>query len=252
MSPLSLRLTPHGRLIAEAAENTPQIDDTAAARLGHAFAQGSGAGLLWLGAGEVGQALPPVFVWWRAFAARYVAALCLHAPTEADGESRSRLVPDVPVPGEGDLAALVLTAPMMAGAEYLTAEVLRRLWGEIAQAASASFAAAKTDLQSFLKGLNPAWNLVGRVYFNLAENRGDPNAPFAFMATYTTHLSAQAKAQHLPLGQALREYAGAANRSKLLSLLMPVMSGERRNWRATPDDDGHCVWSMALRNSVWS
>jgi superfamily II DNA or RNA helicase len=222
MSRLSLRLTPHGRLIAEAAENTPEIDDTAAARLGSAFAQGSGAGLLWLGAGEVGQALPPVFVWWRAFAARYVAALCLHAPTEAGGESRSRLVPDVPMPGEGEFATLVLTAPMMAGAEYLTAEVLRRLWDEIAQAASTSFAAAKTDLQSFLKRLNPAWNLVGRVYFNLAENRGDPNAPFAFMATYTTHLSAQAKAQHLPLGQALREYAGAANRSKLLSLLMPV------------------------------
>ncbi len=222
MSRLSLRLTPHGRLIAEAAENTPEIDDSAAARLESAFAQGSGPGLLRLGAGEVGQALPPAFVWWRAFAARYVAALCLHAPTEAGGESRSRLVPDVPAPGEGDFATLVLTAPMMAGAEYLTAEVLRRLWDEIAQAASASFAAARTDLQSFLKGLNPAWNLVGRVYFNLAENRGDPGAPFAFMATYTTHLSAQAKAQHLPLGQALREHAGAANRSKLLSLLMPV------------------------------
>lgn len=85
MSRLSLRLTPHGRLIAEAAENTPEIDDSAAARLEFAFAQGSGPGLLRLGAGEVGQALPPAFVWWRAFAARYVAALCLHAPTEAGG-----------------------------------------------------------------------------------------------------------------------------------------------------------------------
>lgn len=162
MSRLSLRLTPHGRLIAEAAENTPEIDDAVAARLGSAFAQGSGAGLLWLGAGEVGQALPPVFVWWRAFAARYVAALCLHAPAEARGEKRSGLISDVPVPGDGDFATLVLTAPMMSGAEYLTAEVLRRLWDEIAQAASASFATARTDLQSFLKGLNPAWNLVGR------------------------------------------------------------------------------------------
>src|SRR5215204_5264037 len=138
MSRLSLRLTPHGRLIAEAAEDAPAIDDSAVARLESAFAQGSGAGLLWLGAGEVGQALPSVFVWWRAFAARYVAVLCLHAPTEAGEQSRSRLLPDIPPPGEGDLAMLVLTAPMMAGAEYLTAEVLRRLWGEIAQAASAS------------------------------------------------------------------------------------------------------------------
>jgi superfamily II DNA or RNA helicase len=239
MSRLSLRLTPHGRLIAEAAEDAPEIDDTAAARLGPAFAQGSGPGLLWLGAGEVGQALPPVFVWWRAFAARYVAALCLHVTTEAGERSRSGLVPDVPVPGEGDFATLALTAPMMAGAEYLTAEVLRRLWDEIAQAASASFAAAKTDLQSFLKGLNPAWNLVGRVYFNLAENRGDPATPFAFMATYTTHLSAQAKAQHLPLAQALREYVGAANRSKLLSLLMPVQrAAETCAWLRSMVDSG--------------
>jgi superfamily II DNA or RNA helicase len=42
------------------------------------------------------------------------------------------------------------------------------------------------------------------------------------MATYTTRLSAQAKAQHMPLGQALRDYAGSANRDKLLSLLLPV------------------------------
>jgi hypothetical protein len=35
--------------------------------------------------------------------------------------------------------------------------------------------------------------------FNVAENRKDQEAPFAFLATYTTRLSAHAKAQHLPL-----------------------------------------------------
>src|SRR4029434_5180834 len=58
--------------------------------------------------------------------------------------------------------------------------------------------------------------------FNVAENRKDAEAPFAFLATYTTRLSTQAKAQHLPLGQALREYAGSANKDRLLSLLLPV------------------------------
>ena len=81
---------------------------------------------------------------------------------------------------------------------------------------------SKWGVQEFLKRRNPAWNLVGRVHFNLAENRKDENAPFAFLATYTTRLSAHAKAQHLPLGQALREYAGAANKDSLLSLLLPV------------------------------
>ncbi len=101
---------------------------------------------------------------------------------------------------------------------------MRRLWRH-------HLVPAKTDLQSFLKGLNPAWNLVGRVHFNLAENRRDDDAPFAFLATYTTQLSAQARAQHVPLGQALREYAGAANRDKMLALLLPVQrAAETCEW----------------------
>ncbi|MBI4538734.1 MAG: SNF2 helicase-associated domain-containing protein, partial [Gemmatimonadetes bacterium] len=50
----------------------------------------------------------------------------------------------------------------------------------------------------------------------------DESARFAFLATYTSRLSVHGKAQHLPLGEALREYAGAGNRERLLSLLLPV------------------------------
>jgi len=237
MPRLGLRLTPHGHLLAEDQDDAPDIDPKAATRLTEAFARGAGHGLVRLGAGEVGQALPPVFVWWRQFAARYVASLCLHA-TGTDADSPSPL-PNVPAPTPAELASLVLTAPMMAGAEYLTPDVLLALWGETAQAFAASLAAAKTNLQSFLTALNPAWNLVGRVHFNLAENRRDAEQPFAFMATYTTRLSAQAKAQHVPLGQALREYAGAANRDKLLSLLLPVQrAAEHCDWLRPMIDAG--------------
>jgi non-specific serine/threonine protein kinase len=110
----------------------------------------------------------------------------------------------------------------MIGAEYITPEVLSALWQELGVSFAEEMSAARIPLQPFLKSLNPAWNLVGRVHFNLAENRRDEAAPFAFLATYTTRLSAQAKAQHLPLGQALKEYAGASNKEKLLSLLLPV------------------------------
>jgi hypothetical protein len=122
----------------------------------------------------------------------------------------------------------------MKGAEYLTDAVLRTLWDEMAVAFAQAFARSGTGLQSFLNTLNPAWNLVGRVHFNLAENRRDAAQPFAFMATYTTRLSAQARAQHVPLGQALREYAGA-NRDKLLSLLLPVQRAAE-----------HCGWLRAM------
>ena len=52
-------------------------------------------------------------------------------------------------------------------------------------------------------------------------------------------LSAQAKAQHLPLGQALREYAGAANKDRLLSLLLPVQrASETCPWLKAMVDAG--------------
>ena len=232
---LSLRLTPHGRLIAEDQEDAPEIDAAAHTRLTEAFAEGSGAGLVRLGAGEVGHALPPVFVWWRAFATRYVGAVCVNA----SGRDDDLTLPPVAPPDASDLASLVLTTPLMAGAEYLTDEVLLALWDEMALAFAQAFAASGTGLQRFLTALNPAWNLVGRVHFNLAENRRDAEQPFAFMATYTTHLSTQARAQHVPLGQALREYAGVANRDKLLSLLLPVQrAAEHCDWLRPMIDAG--------------
>src|SRR5438132_1198852 len=119
----------------------------------------------------------------------------------------------------------------MTGAEYITASVLERLWTEIADAFRSELAESKASVQEFLQRRSPPWHLVGRVHFNLAENRRDDEAPFAFLATYTTHLSTEARAQHLPLGRALSEYAGAANKSLLLSLLLPVQrAAEQCAW----------------------
>ena len=227
MMPLGLRLTPQGHLVCEPVANSPGMDEAIADRLQQAFAQGSGEGLLRLGAGEVGQILPPVFVWWRDFAARYVSALCVQAAGAEDGAA----LPDVRPPDEAELGFLVLTAPLMPGAEYLTADILRNLWSALAAALAADLAASDARLQDALKRLNPTWNLVGRVHFNLAENRRDPDAPFAFLATYASRLSAQARVQHVPLGQALREYGSAANRPQLLSLLLPVQrAAEACDW----------------------
>ena len=237
MPGFGLRLTPHGHLIADSQDDAPDIDARVAARLTAAFHRGTGGGLVRLGAGEVGQALPPVLVWWRAFASRYIGSLCLHASgAEDDGTAA---LPDVPAPTEAERASLVLTAPVMAGIDYLTTDVLLDLWVEMARAFAASLAGSGTGLQGFLTSLNPAWNLVGRVHFNLAENRRDAEQPFAFMATYTTRLSAQARAQHVPLGQALREYAGESSRDRLLSLLLPVQrAAEHCDWLRPMVDAG--------------
>jgi non-specific serine/threonine protein kinase len=208
---LRLTLTPHGHLLLTPDAEAPPLEGALADRLLRAFARGSGHGLLLLGADEAGAALPPVLSYWREFGARYVTALC----TQQEGA-------DVAAPPDEEVERIARSAPPMMGAEYLTGAVLGTLWRELDAAFAQELAESKLAVQEFLKRRNPAWNLVGRVHFNIAENRKDADAPFAFLATYTTRLSAQAKAQHLPLGQALHEYAGAANKQRLLSLLVPV------------------------------
>ncbi len=234
MTILAPVLTPHGVLTLMPADEGVALEPQLGTRLTQAFRRGSGHGLLCLGAGEVGTALPPMLSYWRDFGTRYVTALCA-LPGIGDNDTK----PPLPVPPDGDLDKLVAAVPPMTGAEYLTVDVLADLWRQTDAAFDAERAEAKLPVQQFLKARHPAWNLVGRVHFNLAENRKDEDAPFAFLATYTTRLSAAAKAQHLPLGKALQEYAGARNRERLLSLLMPVQrAAEQCPWLKAMVDAG--------------
>jgi superfamily II DNA or RNA helicase len=224
----SLILSPHGHLRLAPSPDAEPLSEALQHRLTAAFDRGSGYGLLQLGGGEVATTLPAVFAYWREFAARYITAVCTSA--------QAAEVAAIAAPAH--LSIIAAAVPPMTGAEYLTEEVLRSLWQDLEAALHAELAASKQTLQDFLKCLNPAWHVVGRVHFNLAENRKDEEAPFAFLATYTTGLSAHARAQHLPLAQALREYAGARNKGQLLSLLMPVQ-------RATEQ----CTWLRQLLDS---
>ena len=233
-------LTPHGLLTLTQTEEAPALEPDQGLRLEKAFIRGSGHGLLWLGADEVGTVLPPMLSYWREFGVRYVTALCA-LPGVGDGRTK----PPVPIPADGELDAMAAAVPPMTGAEYLTAAVLADLWRGMDAAFAAELANANLSVQAFLKGRHPAWNLVGRVHFNLAENRKDEETPFAFLATYTTRLSAEAKAQHLPLGKALQEYAGARNRERLLSLLMPVQrAAENCPWLKAMVDAGDVFYPL--------
>ena len=223
------------------ADSLPIAPDLAV-RLAAAFDRGAGHGLLELGAREVGSALPSVFAYWRDFAARYVATLC------ATPEDAEVAVP--PLDGAA-IESLIADAPPMRGAEYLSPDTLSALWSQVDAAARETLAESDLRLPDLLKNWHAAWNLVGRVHFNLAENRKDPQAPFAFLASYTTRLSAHGMAQHQPLSAALAEFSGGRKKTQLLSLLVPVQrAAQQCDWlremveageiyhplRWTPDD----------------
>jgi non-specific serine/threonine protein kinase len=213
---LELALTPTGTLSLRETTDVAPVEPAIAQRIRRAFDRGAGHGLLELGAALVDAALPPTLGFWRDLGRAFVAHLCGHADLEA---ARKRV--RVPFP-ESEIAALAAGAPPMPGGEYLAIGALEALWEEMNDACRGELAVFDGSAEAYLQSRNAAWHLVGRVHFHLAENRADAEAPFAFLATYSTRLGAHGKPRHRPLGEAIREYAGAGNRSKLLALLEPV------------------------------
>ncbi|WP_370459081.1 DEAD/DEAH box helicase [Aggregicoccus sp. 17bor-14] len=203
-----------------------ELPRAAALRLEAAFARDPAQGLLHLGAAEPHTALPPTLAYWRDFARRFVAGLCAHDALDAEAASL-----EVPPPSTEELTALAASAPPMIGGEYLDAALLARLWQDLHGAWRARLAQQDAPARALLASLHASWGTVGRVHFHLAENKRDGEHPFAFLATYTEGLSARGRPLHRPLGDALRESAGALDRGRLKALLGPVQRAAERGAR---------------------
>jgi non-specific serine/threonine protein kinase len=217
--PLTLAISRHGQLYPESSSGNESQSLPAAttAALERAFGVSAAAAMLHLATAELQAALPPEWSYVRDFAASYLTRLC-HTPP-ADGGTD---VAAVPPPAAGELAALVLRAPPMRGLEYLSGDTLAAWWGQLDELVRDEMRAYPGGPHEYLRAKNPLWRLVGRVTLHLAENKRDPEFPFAFMATYAQRLSAKGRVQHLPLSKALEQYAGAKDRAALVNLLSPL------------------------------
>jgi superfamily II DNA or RNA helicase len=198
----------------------PAVSEKWVSRLQSAFEASAAEGLLLLATEALTLSVPPSPAYWRDFARGYLLRLC-HT-----GGIDGGLVPLLP-PERDKLSEFVQEAPPMRGGEFLTCDLLEKLWQEFG--ALVIRESASTGLSGWLKSKNPLWHTVGRVTFHLAETKRDPNRPFAFLATYTHRLSEQGKPQHLPLARALQEYAGAKNKAALTSLLAPVQRAAEKS-----------------------
>ena len=217
--PLALAVSPRGVLHLDATPPEGQlVPAPVAARVARAFAVSPPAGLVHLGTVELGAELTPSL----AFGRELAKLVFTHLAGVPDLEAERAHLDLVALAPEPELVALAAAAPPMTGAEYLTAETLVAAWSAIVGEIQGDIASFTGSVQEYLASKSPLWNLVGRVHFHLAENKRDPRAPFAFMASYATRLSKQARVQHAPLGRAVEEYAGARDRQKLLALLGPV------------------------------
>jgi non-specific serine/threonine protein kinase len=220
---LALALAPNGRLFVEDSDEASSIPGCdAAERIRRAFSEENSSGLLHLATAELGTDLRPGLSFWRDFGRMYLTQLCHTQGAESGAQPLA-------VPARAEMDAMVGSAPPMTGLEYLNAAVLEALWHNLDGAVRNQMRGFPGGAQAYLRAKNPIWNLVGRVSFHLAENKRDPDNPFAFLATYSSRVSKQARLQYLPLGKALEEYAGAQNRNALLSLLNPVQRASEKS-----------------------
>lgn len=209
----SLGLLPSGKIRCfsgdDSGTNEPDL-----VRITKAFLQKNASeGLFALTTLKSGTLLPPTFRFWYEFACQYMSTRC-HSP---DGEA---LTPIEPLE-EVDAEHFLMSAPPMQGAEYLSVLVLRNLWLELDDWLCQEVEQYFDGLAALLKARAPHWHQVGRVCFHLAENKKDPDYPFAFIATYSPSYG-RGKSRHLPLGRALVEYAGNNNKARLIHLLSPI------------------------------
>jgi len=224
-TPSDVILTPHGLLLVEnAVPPSPWLEVETGRRVAAAFAESAARGLLHLGTRELNAALPPAGAWWRELARRFLTQLCHTAGLEEAHELAA-----LPPPAEVDLSALAETAPPMRGGEYLSADMLAHLWRSLDELVGVEISRHPQGAGAWLKESHPLWRMVGRVTFHLAENKRHPTHPFAFMASYASRISSQSRLQHLPLGRALQEYAGAGNKPALLNLLSPVQKAAEKS-----------------------
>ncbi len=223
-SAVALAVSPRGVLhLDPRGPDAMLVPARAAARLGEAFSKGPGAGLVHLASVLLGAALPPSLAFARDLARLFFTRLCALPDLEANRKALS-----LPPPGD-ELVALVASAPPMLGAEYLSVEALAAAWAALEAEVQREIDAFEGPVARYLHEKSPLWNAVGRIHLHLAENKRNEQAPFAFMATYATSLSRQARVQHAPLGRALSQSADAADTGMMLTLLQPVQRAAEKS-----------------------
>ncbi|CAN5763029.1 hypothetical protein BH11VER1_BH11VER1_31830 [soil metagenome] len=225
---LSIALSPQGHLIAdELAEESGAFTEGHGIVAREALIQGDGATLLWLASFKSTQSLPLAALFWRDFAGRLLTKFCHGGGTTTESLSVE------------ESTAIIEQVPPMRGTEYLTVETLQTLWLRFETHLLDLVSRHPEGRDGWLRAHLPHWHLVGRVTLHLAENKKDLERPFAFLATYTSGLNAEGKPRHLPLQQAIKEYAGTANKKMLLHLLEPLsLAAEKSEWAKGMVDSG--------------
>ncbi len=164
--------------------------------------------------------LSPSLAFWRDLAASFAERLA-HVP---DLEVlREDAVVDL---SDEDIWERLANAPLVTGAEYLNPDLMTTIWSSLHDAFRHAIASYDGTVEDFVHAYRPNLHLAGRIFFHLVENNKG-NAPFAFLATYSTRMGGDGESRHLPMKYALQEYG--SDRDKLLELLSTVYQAAKES-----------------------
>jgi non-specific serine/threonine protein kinase len=233
-----------GAVLLDSAPDHDDADDglppAARSRVARAFARGPGHALLELGASQLDATLAPPLAFLRDLGRAFVTRLCA-AP---DLEERREQV-EVQCPPQ-ERTRLTEAVPPMDGAEYVDGDWIAARWAEMSRAFADEIRAHRGPVAAWLSARHPSWHVVGKVCLHLAENRGDEEHPFGFLATYAVRAGTGGKVQHRPLARALEDSSARGDRRALLHLLVPLQrAAEQVPWLAELVESGAIYEAMA-------
>jgi non-specific serine/threonine protein kinase len=241
---LRVAILSSGAVLLDSAPDHDDADDglppAARSRVARAFARGPGHALLELGASQLDATLAPPLAFLRDLGRAFVTRLCA-AP---DLEERREQV-EVQCPPQ-ERTRLTEAVPPMDGAEYVDGDWIAARWAEMSRAFADEIRAHRGPVAAWLSARHPSWHVVGKVCLHLAENRGDEEHPFGFLATYAVRAGTGGKVQHRPLARALEDSSARGDRRALLHLLVPLQrAAEQVPWLAELVESGAIYEAMA-------
>lgn len=239
-----LAITPLGHLVV-LHDETLSEPESGFHHVLEAFQKSTAHGLLMLVSELTASNIDPSFGFARRVARLYFEALC-RAAILNNSDLPTTLEPGRIHPPQDDLERAFLQAPPMTGLEYLNVAVLQSWWYELDQLVHEEIRRYPGNLQNYLQKHNDQWRYIGRVTFHLAENKRNPDYPFAFLATFSDGLTSAGKVRHEPIARALQQYAGDRNREAMLTLLLPVSrASEKLPWVGKLVENGEIYQPLA-------
>ena len=199
------------------------------------FEQYPGTWLYSLGFGKNKGRFSPSLAYFVRFARCFARELSRLPELEA---LRDEVVVEIP---RESILLFLSNRPMMAGSEYVTAEMLELLWAGFNQTFCSEIKVFEGRVSDYFHRLNPELHPAGRVFFHLVENKNQ-HPPFAFMATYSAGMGTNGKPRHLPLKHALETY----DDDGLVSLMSTVYrAGEKSRIVSDLIDTGELFHPLA-------